>query len=401
MANFRCVVFLLFLLTFFNLFFLLNYLISSPQASTESKSCSEEQVAKHARNTIDLSLNIMDIYRLDVSCDYITRDLGDKIKNVYVNYKKKCSFSSLNLGINSKIAESASKPELTAYKPYLNNDLKYDPFNETNQDVEHVFKSLQPGGVWHPKLEPNKPCGVEDLDNVVFIVPFSRSRIENLKLFLINMHSYLQTYNHVFKYRILVVEQLDMGSRFNKGRLLNTAAKYIIDNLGNEIIDCIVIHDVDMIPSSDGDKLKDHGDYRCRKMPWHLSQKVYNLNNKQERVYNQFLTGGVLSLRLDHFIAVNGFSNEYFGWGAEDDDFQIRMFSSSLCIMRPGVSNGEAPFLMLPHASSSANTNRFNVLSTALVRKNQDGLSNIIRLSKIVYVKMFKSFTYLGVQVLN
>ena len=52
-------------------------------------------------------------------------------------------------------------------------------------------------------------------------------------------------------------------------------------------------------------------------MPWHLSNEVYSLSRKESRVYNKFLTGGILSLRPAHFINSNGFSNMYYGWGAE------------------------------------------------------------------------------------
>lgn len=32
------------------------------------------------------------------------------------------------------------------------------------------------------------------------------------------------------------------------------------------------------------------------------------------------MVGGVLAIRMNHFYAVNGFSNEFWGWGGEDDD---------------------------------------------------------------------------------
>ena len=38
-------------------------------------------------------------------------------------------------------------------------------------------------------------------------------------------------------------------------------------------------------------------------------------------------TGGVLGIRPAVFEKVNGFSNLYFGWGREDDDFRERYVS--------------------------------------------------------------------------
>ena len=36
------------------------------------------------------------------------------------------------------------------------------------------------------------------------------------------------------------------------------------------------------------------------------------------------LVGGVLTVRTDHFQLLNGYSNLYWGWGAEDDDMAYR-----------------------------------------------------------------------------
>lgn len=39
--------------------------------------------------------------------------------------------------------------------------------------------------------------------------------------------------------------------------------------------------------------------------------------------YN-YLVGGVFAISKDHLIQVNGYSNLYWGWGAEDDDMSHR-----------------------------------------------------------------------------
>jgi hypothetical protein len=74
-------------------------------------------------------------------------------------------------------------------------------------------------------------------------------------------------------------------------------------------IDCIVLHDVDLVPSASEASLGDLVDYRCRQMPWHMTNRVLLLKSSRERIYNKFLTGGVLSLRPGHIFDANGFSN--------------------------------------------------------------------------------------------
>jgi hypothetical protein len=70
--------------------------------------------------------------------------------------------------------------------------------------------------------------------------------------------------------------------------------------------------------------------------------------------------------------------------------------------MRPSSSNYThtlAPFQMLTHSKSKSNGDRFGKLSNALTRQATDGYSNINKLTKIIDVKLFKTFTYLSVQV--
>lgn len=116
------------------------------------------------------------------------------------------------------------------------------------------------------------------------------------------------------------------GSNFNKGRIYNAAFKYVIKNLPS--VDCVVLHDVDLVPVANASLMGEAADYRCRLMPWHLTRKVRLLETNTEREYNQFLTGGILSLRVGHFADVNGFSNKYFGWGAEGIFNQKQTFES-------------------------------------------------------------------------
>lgn len=43
------------------------------------------------------------------------------------------------------------------------------------------------------------------------------------------------------------------------------------------------------------------------------------------RVPYEELVGGVFAIKTEHFFKVNGYSNLYWGWGAEDDDMAYRL----------------------------------------------------------------------------
>ena len=309
--------------------FVLNFLYLSGFLSDHHQSDRNRSIIKYASedvksNEILLKLNIMDIYRLDISCDYIVDALGAAIDAKYRNSEKKCALANSKSDVNKFIDKSLSDEHLSrvrskSYKPYLEANARFDPFGEASDEFEQ-FRALREGGHWLPEvLKADAPCKPKDLEHILFIVPFSRNRLENLKLFLINMHAYLQRLRRPFEYRILVAEQRNTveNQLFNKGSIMNRAVQFALEQYTS--VDCIVLHDVDIVPLRDGDG----ADYRCNLMPSHLTRRVYLQSTEKVRLYNQFLTGGVLSLRPHHIIAANGYSNFYFGY------FFIFLFSFS------------------------------------------------------------------------
>jgi beta-1,4-galactosyltransferase 1 len=60
------------------------------------------------------------------------------------------------------------------------------------------------------------------------------------------------------------------------------------------------------------------------------------------------LVGGVLALNRYHLNRTNGFSNLYWGWGAEDDDMSMRIIDSGFKITRPTNKIGRYK-MMLHH----------------------------------------------------
>ena len=49
-----------------------------------------------------------------------------------------------------------------------------------------------------------------------------------------------------------------------------------------------------------------------------------------DRVWYTYIFGGAVLFKPDEFERVNGFSNLYYGWGAEDDDMSRRYKNTQL-----------------------------------------------------------------------
>ena len=157
----------------------------------------------------------------------------------------------------------------------------------------------------------------EKLKFTAIIIPFL-NRDKNLIELLLNLHSFLQ--RQYIHYRIFVAEQFNSNDPFNKGRLYNMAFKYI-KNKYKEQVNCFILHDVDLIPESD------YNLYECDNylnIPRHLSFSIRTdkSNTSLTSYINspyELLVGGVLCIKPVIYEKINGFSNEYWSWGAEDD----------------------------------------------------------------------------------
>jgi len=150
-------------------------------------------------------------------------------------------------------------------------------------------------------------------EKLSIIIPY-RNRKSHLDSFVPYMNNFLKT-NIQNEFNIIIVEQAN-ENLFNRGSLINIGFDLEKNN-------CTYIspHDVDLLP--------EQSDYSKPINPTHLaayrSQKNYILE------YDTFF-GGVNLFINEDFIGVNGFSNLYAGYGAEDDDLRLRC---SLILQKP------------------------------------------------------------------
>jgi hypothetical protein len=161
---------------------------------------------------------------------------------------------------------------------------------------------------------------------LAIIVPY-RNRAEHLARFLPHMVTYFERdkLDRAIAYSIHVVEQLGEAP-FNRGALCNAGARIV-----DEEADYFCFHDVDHLPI--------WADYsyvtRPTRLVWH------GLDPHTD--YASFF-GAVVAFNRDDFRRVNGFSNDYWGWGYEDDDLRTRCQNNGLALaFRDGT------YTILPH----------------------------------------------------
>jgi len=138
------------------------------------------------------------------------------------------------------------------------------------------------------------------------IVPY-RNRPEQLEVFKKYISNYL--YSKRIHHEVIVVEQKD-DNPFNRGLLLNWGCRKA-EWTG---CDYVVFHDIDMLPVD--------VDYSYSDVPIHLVENLEIPEQEDSLFYDYF--GGVTMFTLKDIKRINGFSNNYIGWGFEDDDLFLR-----------------------------------------------------------------------------
>lgn len=129
-------------------------------------------------------------------------------------------------------------------------------------------------------------------------------RADQLKQFTDHMNRFLTEVD----YHIFVIEQSQDALPFNKGYLMNVGF-----NLAALDFDYFAFHDVDQLPTNP------RNTYAYPDSPTHLCVTT------DGRTQYRSMVGGVLLINREDFIACNGWSNRYLGWGQEDDDMANRL----------------------------------------------------------------------------
>jgi len=177
-----------------------------------------------------------------------------------------------------------------------------------------------------PPLPHRKSTG----NTVAVIVPFRDREVH-----LVKFKQYWRWFaekgyspHKVTQWEIYVAEQFDAesfnrGWNFNVGLALASAQTAASPDIATSMgvgFDCAVIQDIDYLP-------EEGVDYSKCDVPTQLSAEIDRYEWKTPYLQS---AGGIVSMRLEHWQKINGFSNDYFGWGGEDDELHHRLRLTNL-----------------------------------------------------------------------
>lgn len=187
------------------------------------------------------------------------------------------------------------------------------------------------------------------MEKAAIIVPY-RDRPGHLNRFVAHMVPMLP---RIGGGAVLCVIEQTPGKPFNRGKLLNVGA-LAVD------AEYYIFHDVDMLPQQ--------ADYSAPKCPTHIATRCSQFRYKMP--FPDYF-GGVTLFTRDDFYKVNGFSNRFWSWGAEDCELRETVKAAGLKIERR-----QCVFQSLHHAPSDRSLYSENLKIYKAGRQPDDGLTH-------------------------
>uniref|UniRef100_A0A8V0ZJH7 Beta-1,4-galactosyltransferase n=1 Tax=Gallus gallus TaxID=9031 RepID=A0A8V0ZJH7_CHICK len=184
-------------------------------------------------------------------------------------------------------------------------------------------------------------------------------------------------------YGIYIINQYGEDT-FNRAKLLNVGFLEALKD--DEEYDCFIFSDVDLIP------MDDRNLYRCYEQPRHFA---VGMDKFGFRLPYAGYFGGVSGLSKSQFLKINGFPNEYWGWGGEDDDIFNRISLNGMKVSRPDIRIGR--YRMIKHERdkhNEPNPQRFTKIQNTKMTMKRDGISSLqYRLVEVSRQPMYTNIT--------
>lgn len=217
---------------------------------------------------------------------------------------------------------------------------------------------------------------------VAIIIPF-RHRENHLKYWLHYLHPILR--RQKMDYGIYIINQLGEET-FNRAKLLNVG---YTEALKDGEYDCFIFSDVDLIP------MDDRNLYHCYDQPRHFAIAMDKFGFRLP--YAGYF-GGVSGLSKKQFLKINGFPNEYWGWGGEDDDIYNRITLNGMKVSRPDNHIGR--YRMIKHTRdkhNEPNPQRFHKIRNTKNTMKTDGINSLTY--RLVQIKKYPLYTNISVEI--
>jgi hypothetical protein len=197
---------------------------------------------------------------------------------------------------------------------------------------------------------------------IAIIVPYRNNPDNIRKKHLDTFYSHMLKFLSGYPFKIFVIEQSDDDKLFNRGALLNIGLDIAI----SKKYKILITHDVDLLP-----KLDILNYYITKyKFPVHIAWQW-----KAKYTFNEYF-GGIVSITPKIAKIINGYPNNFWGWGGEDDSFYNRVAETIGKIGRPVIGT----ITDIEHEGPTKQTinqqKKENILND-LKKWKTNGLSNI------------------------
>ncbi|XP_063302603.1 beta-1,4-galactosyltransferase 4-like isoform X1 [Pelobates fuscus] len=284
-------------------------------------------------------------------------NITPKYKSSLVAFLADISDEGLDKDVSSKSATQGTNQNLNLC-PMLSPNLK----GATKFSFDPAL-TLEQVSTKNPSVEYGmyRPESCQAQQKVAIIIPF-RNRERHLLYMLNHLHPFLQ--RQQLEYGIYIIHQA-RNEKFNRAKLLNVG---YLEALKEMQWDCFIFHDVDLLPENDFNL------YLCDTEP---KQLVVVRNTTNYNVYYKYYFGGATALTQHQFAKVNGYSNNYWGWGGEDDDLRKRVILHKMKVVKP--AQDIAKYTMIMHKrdkGNEVNSKRMQQLNRVPKVFKADGLNS-------------------------
>jgi len=203
--------------------------------------------------------------------------------------------------------------------------------------------------------------------NIAIIVPYRNNKYQNRQEQLNHFIDYY--YNFIDNVDIYIIEQSEDGKKFNRGCLLNCGFDIAKKEKKYSMF---IFHDVDLISPNE---LKNIYTYESNN-PIHIASLW------KEKYIQKDYFGGITSFSQNAYEKINGYPNNFYGWGGENDAVYNRLIINNMSIYfietNKNISIKELEYNKTSGIIDLINMHVKYILLKDINQWNNNGLSNLV-----------------------